>query len=49
MKEFVFSDGNVLPALIKCKNCKNHIYENWAFCPHCGKGQIRRTKGNKES
>ena len=35
-EEFVFSDGTVLPASIKCKNCKNHIYENWAFCPHCG-------------
>jgi len=35
-KEIVLHDGTVLN-VITCKNCENHIFQNWAFCPHCGK------------
>jgi len=47
-KDIVFSDGTVLN-VITCKKCKNHIVQNWAFCPHCGRTIRRRTKDNKES
>lgn len=35
-QEIILSDGTVLPALIKCKNCPHYISQNWLFCPHCG-------------
>lgn len=43
-EEIVLSDGTILPALIECKKCKGYISQNWAFCPHCGKRQIRKIK-----
>ena len=35
-EEIILSDGTVLSALIKCKNCPHYISQSWPFCPHCG-------------